>query len=339
MSTCSKYQKNLVLYFYEELNEVEKADFEAHLTVCPACQATLKQMQQLAEKIPANPLISPPNSLFATFRKSVFHKIANPRGNTYPPKWAPFSFLNPGPVFQFAFAVALILIGFFANDLLKTKVDQTSSDKIIQHLLGASQPIQLSEGRLLSGLANIEKVKYNPQDGTIEISYQTVNDLQLAGDFSHPAIQPLLEHSLLEETNPAVKLHTVKALNGIVRKGTPLNNEIVDALIALLKFEKNTGIRLQVIEVLSSLPLTDTIKDALLKILVSDSNSALRIAIFRALIESSIQPIEYEQFLRAAEQDTNSYIRYHASRIIEQLTKNESHPSASKKINEIMRKE
>ncbi|MBN2090957.1 zf-HC2 domain-containing protein [candidate division KSB1 bacterium] len=339
MSTCSKYQKKLVLYFYEELNEVEKADFEAHLMVCPACQSTLKQMQLMTEKIPANPLISPSNTLLTTFRKPVFQQTANSIANYSRPKWSPFSFLNPGPVFQFAFAIALVLIGFFANDFLKSKPKQPSADKIIQQLLGASQPIQLSGGQLLPGLANIEKVKYNPQDGTIEISYQTVNDIKLESDFSHPAIQPLLEYSLLEGTNPGVKLHTIKALNGIIRKGVPLNNEIIEALIALLKFEKNTGIRLQVIEVLSSLPLTDAIKDTFLKILVSDSNSALRIAIFRALIESSIQPIEYEQFLKAAEQDTNNYIRYHASRIIEQLTKNESHQSTLKNANEIMRKE
>lgn len=339
MNACSKYQKNLVLYFYQELTEAEKADFEAHLMVCSDCQSALTQMQQLAEKIPANPLISPSNSLLAAFRRAVFQKTANLSTGNSRHQWAPFSFLNPKPVFQFAFAAALVLIGFFANDLIKSKSNHPASDQIIQQLLGGSQPIQLTGRSLSPGLTNIEKVKYNPQDGTIEISYQTVNDIQLQGDFSNPAIQPLLEHSLLAETNPGVKLHTVKALNAIAGKGLQLNGEIVDALIALLKFEKNTGIRLQVIEVLASLPLSEGIKEVFFKILISDPNSALRIAVFRALVESSIQTNEYEQFLHAAEQDTNSYIRYHASRIIEQLTKTENEPSPSKNKNEIMRKE
>lgn len=339
MSTCSKYQKNLVLYFYNELSGIEKIDLEAHLLVCPACQSALQEMRRMAEKIPQNPMISPSNAILSAFRKSIFQKVVNIIPQNKTPEWVPFSFLKPTPAIQFVFAVVLVLIGFFANDLLKLKSEQVSSDKIIQQLLSASQPIQLSSGQLLPGLANIEKVKYNPQDGTIEISYQTVNDIKLQGDFSNPAIQPLLEHSLLEETNPGVKLHTIKALNAMAGKGYPLNHEIVNALIALLKIEKNAGIRLQLIEVLSNLPITDTIKDTFLKILISDSNSALRIAVFRALVESSIQPNEYEEFLKAAEQDTNSYIRYHASRIIEQLTKNVKSQPVSKNNNEIMRKE
>ncbi len=339
MSTCSKYQKNFVLYFYEELTGVEKTDLEAHLIVCPACQSALKQMCQMTGKIPPKPIISPSDAVLSAFRNSISQKIRSTAPQIKNPKWVPFSFLKPTPAFQLAFAIALVLIGFFANDLLKLPPGQLSSDRIIQQLLGTSQPIQLSDGQLLPGLAAIDKVKYNPKEGTIEISYQTVNAVQFQGDFSNPTIQPLLEHSLLEETNPGVKLHTIKALNAITGKGYPLNNEMVNALIALLKIEKNAGIRLQVVELLSNLPITDTIKDTFLRILIADSNSALRIAVFRALVENSIQPGEFEEFLKAAEQDTNSYIRYHAGRIIEQLTRNESHQSTSKNANEIMRKE
>ena len=38
MRICDKYKKNLVLNFYEELEDDEKAELEAHLHVCKNCR-------------------------------------------------------------------------------------------------------------------------------------------------------------------------------------------------------------------------------------------------------------------------------------------------------------
>ncbi|PIV31244.1 MAG: anti-sigma factor, partial [Zetaproteobacteria bacterium CG02_land_8_20_14_3_00_50_9] len=47
MQTCEKKRRDLVLYLYRELNEVEQADLLAHLQVCPDCRAELQELSKL----------------------------------------------------------------------------------------------------------------------------------------------------------------------------------------------------------------------------------------------------------------------------------------------------
>ena len=101
-------------------------------------------------------------------------------------------------------------MGFFIGRQTTGSVDK--NQVAFQNLIAANQQVQAANSEINPLLAGVEKVKYNSQTGEVELFYTTVNDIQLNGDLNSPTVRQMLSHAMLEEENPSVRLHAVKAL-------------------------------------------------------------------------------------------------------------------------------
>ncbi len=334
MQTCKKKRRDLVLYLYRELNEAESADLLVHLQGCPNCRAELKELAKFQQMIPEQPLLDPEESALQMLRNALSQKIRtrvkrSVRGRTWP---LAFSFLKPSPVYQVGFALLLVVLGYLFG-----RQSVQSEQANLQKLLTTNQQIQVANSEIDPLLASVEKIKYDPNSGVVEIYYTTVNDIELKGNLTSPAVQQMLRRAMLEENNPTLRLHAVKALKYLVEDQPSLKPELVSTLGSLLNSEQNLGVRLQILQILKNFPLNASVKDILIKVLLYDPDPALRIEAFTELTKQGLSQQDIGEFLAAAQNDSSEYIRFHSSRLIEQLRQN-SKPDQTAPV-KIMRKD
>jgi hypothetical protein len=317
MNRCKRYQKSLVLFLYKELDQLEKAEVAAHLQICSRCQAELAELRQLKAAIPEQPLSSPDEQTLKALRNALSHQVRRQARRTAGRRYWPFTFIQPVPAFQFGFVALLLALGFLIGRQTYPKVATHETD--IQDLLAASRQIQAANSAIDPYLAGVEKLKYDPATGQVEIYYNTVNDVRLRGDMADPAVRQVLRHAMLEETSPALRLHAIKAINAMAVKEQSLDPELIDAVQQVLEKEENQGVRLIALKILKSLPMSAVIKNMLVKVLLYDPNAALRIEAFEGLTGHKVSQEDVNHYLEAARQDTSSLIRYRANQFLEKL--------------------
>lgn len=322
MPKCKILEKNLVLFYYKELEPLEQAEVESHLQVCEKCRAVLHQLTQMLEQTPSKPLIEPAESQLQILRNVVSNKIAIQSKRPRRRHSNRLTNLLPRPVYQITFATLLVFVGILIGRFMEQPPAQPALS--LESLFAIERPIRHSIGVLEPFLGNIDQVKLNPAEGTIEISYNTINDVHLQGNLQHPTIRKMLKHALLEEGNPAVRLHAVKAIGKISTRDQQLEPELLETLLTLLSDEQNLGVQLQVLKVLKNIPMNTTIKDVLVRALMYNTNSALRMEAFRTLKNSKLSGSDQIVFLEIAKQDSNRFIRYQASGMEENLQNQKS---------------
>ncbi|MFQ5630748.1 MAG: zf-HC2 domain-containing protein [bacterium] len=319
MNACKNFEQDVVFYLYDELSEIEKADLEAHLQACATCQAELESLRAFHAAVPAKPLIEPEEASLQVLRNAVSLKIRNQQKSQEKHGWRLFSFVQPSPAFQFGFAVLLLAFGFLLGRQTFSSRPAPQNDLSLESLITASHQIQAVNSKIDPFLAGVEKLKFDPNTGMVEIHYNTVNDIALTGDLSNPMVRQMLRHAIVDEQNPAVRLHAVKAIGGMLPEETMLESDLVEALTWLLQNEQNKGVKLQTLRVLKALPLTTEIKNIFVRVLFYDKDTAMRIEAFKALSNERITGEDTDILLRAAEKDTSGYIKYRAEKMLQEI--------------------
>jgi len=230
------------------------------------------------------------------------------------------SFLQPAPALRVGFAVVLFVLGFvLGRQGLAPRTGTADAD--LQDLLTANRQIQSGNSAVDPLLASVERVQYDPQTGKIEIYYTTVNDIRLQGNMQNAAIKQLLREAILEEQNPTVRLHAVKAVTSIAETQTPLDKDILEALTFLLEKERNPGVRLKALGALATQLPNPYVKSTLIKILLDDPNPALRIEALEGLLAHQLSEEDINIFRSVSRQDPNSFIRARTEKAIAQYDK------------------
>jgi len=330
MKRCKTHRQNLLLYVYQELDEIAKAETEAHLQICHDCRAELAELQQLQAVVPDQPMLEPSKEELKILRNAFSLKMRARLAKSSRPKRRLSALLRPSPAWQIGFALLFLALGFVLGRRTVSPTTVTSKETNLQALLAASREIQIANSAIDPYLAGVEKLKYDPATGQVEIYYNTINDVRLRGDVADPAVRQVLRHAMLEESSPAVRLHAIKTVNAVAVRQQTLDPELVDAVEQLLEKEQNQGVRLMALKVLKALPMSATIKNILVRILLYDSNPALRIEAFEALTGQQVNEDDRGHYLEAAREDSSTYIRYRANQLIEKLEskkKEQSHTS------------
>lgn len=331
MKRHKDYRERLALYVYDELNDAERVELEAHLQACPECREELQQLRALRQAIPAKPLIEPDEATLQSLRNMVSYKIRSGKrrqggfGNFFA------SFLQPAPALRIGFAAVVFILGFFlGRQQLSPQPD--NADTVLQDLLTANRQIQSGNSAVNPLLASVERINYDPQSGNIEIYYTTVNDIRLKGKADNAAVRQLLREAILEEQNPTVRLHAVKAAESIAESPVGLDQDVLQALIFLLEKEQNPGVRLKVLRALSAQMPDPQVKSALTKILLDDPNPALRIAALEGLLAHPLSRADIDILKTVARRDPNSFIQSRAERKISEYGKTDTGDGGSPEI-------
>lgn len=325
MKAHEKYRKNLALHAFGELNEAERAELEAHLAGCAECRAELEQLRALRRAAPAQPAWEPDEAALQSLRNRVSREIRRRAHKSTGFGGQLLNFLQPAPLLRIGLAAALFIIGFFlGRQGLPSKPGD--ADAVLQELLTASGQVQSGNSAVNPLLASVERIEYDSQTGKIRIFYTTLNDIELRGNLlrqtgDDAAIRQLLREALLEEQNPAVRLHAVKAVTSLAEQNAPLGGDIIEALAMLLEKEQNPGVRLRVLRALKHAAPDPALKITLLRILLDDPNPALRIEALEALLSGELSAEDLNILKKVARQDSNSYVRSLAGQALDKAEK------------------
>lgn len=342
MSTpCSKYESLIAEALFGELSDEDRQRLEAHVETCDACAEELRSLQATLAVTAQRERPEPPESFWQNYgprlvrrmRRAEARTVATPSLRERLAAWWQHLIEVPPAMrwaLQGAVAVVLVAVGFGlgrqqaapsagpGSDTELFANTETITDATLATLISAEQPIESEHGTIRPHLANVRNITYDVQQGTVEIRYNTVNDIVIRGKPDDPAVQRLLRTAMLDEQNPSAQLN---ALQMVEQTSASADPELVQALTYLAKTEADPNMRFRAVRALRSLhndaPMSEDTRDVLINILLSGTNSALRIEALQALTESPSQASP--DYLYEVRNDSNSYVRYQAQQTLQTL--------------------
>jgi len=142
------------------------------------------------------------------------------------------------------------------------------------------------------------------------------------GSPDDPAIQKLLAYALVTEPNAGIRIQTVNTLAGSPHP--EIDAEIRTALLDVVQFDTNPGVRKQALQGLTRFPMDGDIKRALLLVLANDPNEGLRIDAINALLPAEAERGQDDpdilNVLRTRMQyENNNYIRLRTKTALQEV--------------------
>lgn len=312
-----KYKQWMVLEHYKELSDKEKAELNSHLKECNPCMQEFELLKSDLEKIPNEFNVKNEEQILNDARSRLRSLIIEENSKAARKKISKnlLSFIAP-PKFSFAFGgVALFLLGFLFSYLLL--INQNDNPFLSKNNEGNISYLN-EEGMRLN---NINFTYTNPNTGDIQVNFEAVKPVTVKGNIKDKNIQNILMYSMLEEKNPGTRLNTINFIRQ--EKNIQFDDEVKQAIITVVKYDQNPGVRMEALKLLSSLQLDKEVKNALLFILMNDKNSAMRIGAINKLADATnkgllLQNDDLNQLRRRLNTDKNNYVKLTVKKVLQE---------------------
>ncbi len=304
---CAWVKSQISLYVYNELDELERVEFEQHLQRCAACAAEVEQERRLHRTLDARERLEPNPNLLASCRIQLTETLEKERQRFgWAPVWEALRMLVR-PRFQPALAVlALLLVGFTAGWV-------ASSHRVPVPVLDRVAP---ADEYNIANISSIHAINSDAK-GNLEIVFDTTRRRVLHGSAEDPKVEQLLLYAARNYSNPGIRLDSIGLL-----KDRAADEEIRGALIAALRADLNAGVRLKALESLKAFSADAQVKQALLDALRADDNPGVRIQAIDQLgklRDQSTVPL----LQRLAASDPNNYVRMRSVSALRDLNASE----------------
>jgi anti-sigma factor RsiW len=307
---CELAHERIVTAAYGELPDEQMHELERHVHNCGECRAEREQLHALRVLAEANPVIEPDANLVARSRQRLEEAL-----DALPPKrW--YEWLSQRMINNFASlqaapigACLLLIVGAGAGVLGGYEVTQSRA----AHAAAEPQQAIAKPERVLqqSDIATISSIARVPNSQMVEVTYNQVVPQRLQGSLDDPAIRQLLMMASQNSESPSVRDDSVGLLVAECRAGHSCQAPgIRDALMMLLRYDQDEGVRAKALEGLQPYVAEDVrVRDAVLEALMNDSDPKIRISAI-----SIVEPVEADTSVRqvlhtVANSDENPHIR------------------------------
>ncbi len=322
-----KYKEWIKLTFYNELGSNEKEQLEKHLIICSECKAEFDEQKKLISFLSKEETSKDSRSdsqllnearreLRAALRVEIERKSLG--GNIFN---SIVGFLTTPYKFAVSGA-AVLLAGFLIGYLV---FNATAKKNIISPVIPVEtneqnvNDISLSQDNIQ--ITNVHFLNKNNESGEIEFTFDAVKPMQMKGNINDRRIQNILTYSMLNGQNAGVRLSSINAISD--NKKVNYDNDVKEALIRVVKFDENPGVRRQAIKLLNKFPYDDEIKHAYLYVLSNDTTSGMRIEAINSLFQAKKDGYNFDNqelsvFKKKVQTDNNNYIRYRAKTVLQE---------------------
>ncbi|HEV2988136.1 MAG TPA: HEAT repeat domain-containing protein [Candidatus Angelobacter sp.] len=300
---CNWIKDNLVLYIYEELADDAKYEFEHHVRQCSSCKEEVESALAFKSSMAARPVQEVSPNLLASSRMKLQESLEETqqlRG------WNRLAVDLAGWMQQIklapALSVALLMIGFAGGALTSYRLGinrGVAPEPVI--------PAPVTE----ANIAGIDSVAQDETSKRVVIRYNTLASQTAEGTTDDPRIQDLLVMGT-RTLRPDVRLQSIELLNA-----KSANDDIREALVASLRFDKNPGVRLAVLEGLKGYVRGDVrVRDALVEALIHDLNPGVRTTALGLLNPVRTDTSVHEALKMLAQHDKDDFIRSECKRVL-----------------------
>jgi len=307
---CELAHERIVTAAYGELPDEQMHELERHMTGCPDCHSDREQLLAMRILADALPVMEPPANLVARSRLRLEEAL-----DALPPKrWYErlsqrmtnnFAMLQAAPVA----ACLLLVVGAGAGILGGYEYAQGRA----AHAAGLP-PNPKAPGivdQQTAEITNISSIVRQPNSEMVEVRYNQVVPQQMEGSLDDPKIRELLMLASENSASAGVRDDSVCLLAAECRAGHSCQAAgIRDALMVVLRYDKNAGVRLKALDGLEPYVAADTrVRDAVLEALLNDADPRIRTKAVDIL-----EPVEADTSVRqvlhtVANSDQNPHIR------------------------------
>lgn len=299
---CDWVKENVVLYIYDELGDDAKYEFEHHVHGCLGCRHEVESALAFKKDMTAFPVQEVSPNLLAASRMKLQEELEH--AEQARSGWGMFVFDVAGWMHQLklapALTVALLMIGFTGGVITTWRV---SNHDGIQVPNTQDQPFA-------ANIAGIESVVSQPNSNQVQIKYDVLKPQIYVGAADDPQMQSLL---LAAQTSNNIDVRLVAT--GILKSRTQ-DDDVREALISSLRYDKNPGVRLSALDALKSYVRNDVhVRDAVVEALLHDSNPGVRQEAI-SLLDPVKADTSVREALRELLRDDNAFIRGQAQRYI-----------------------
>jgi hypothetical protein len=306
---CELAHERIVTAAYGELPDEQIHELERHMTGCPDCHRDREQLLAMKILADAHPVLEPPANLVARSRIRLEEAL-----DRLPPKrWYErltqrmtnnFASIQAAPVA----ACLLLVVGAGAGILGSYEYVQSRAARaggLAQTRVAVEPAPQSAE------IASISSIVRQPNSEIVDVTYNQVVPAHMQGSLGDPKIQELLMLASENSASPLVRDDSVGLLAAECRAGHSCQAAgIRDALMVVLRYDKNSGVRLKALDGLAPYIAADTrVRDAALEALLNDSDPRVRTEAVNIL-----EPVEADMSVRqvlhtVANSDQNPQIR------------------------------
>jgi len=294
---CEQVREQIPLYLYDELTADTRTALDDHVRTCSACAAELAAHQRLHERLNERPLRLPSPELVVECRSLLEERLAE-EAMGWRALLRAWLAGTPVPAASRALAVlGILILGFGAGWTMRPQVEAVPAATV-------SGPVTAGMTDLSNlRIAGIRQVAAEPQTGTVRLTVDAEQRLDLRGTVDDPGIQRLLIYAVKNYENPGIRRESLELLDR--RTNDP---EVRDVLIYALLNDRNDGVRRAALSALSELQWDEPIRQTLIQVLTQDANPGMRVASVNLLAEhadDSVVPV----FRQLSEKDKNPYVR------------------------------
>jgi anti-sigma factor RsiW len=307
---CELAHERIVTAAYGELPDEQVHELDRHVRACGACRTEREQLLALKVLAEANPVMEPDANLVARSRQRLEEAL-----DALPPKrwyeWLSQRMMNNFASLQAApiGACLLLIVGAGAGVLGGYEVTQSrAAHAAAQPQVAIVKPAAELQGAEISTISSIARV---PNSQMVEVTYNQVVPQRLEGSLDDPAIRQLLMMASQNSESPSVRDDSVGLLVSECRSGHSCQAAgIRDALMVLLRYDQDEGVRAKALEGLQPYVAEDVrVRDAVLEALMNDSDPRIRTSAI-----SLLEPVEADTSVRqvlhtVANSDENPHIR------------------------------
>jgi len=318
---CELAHERIVMAAYGELPDDAAHELDRHLASCPECHKEREQLRALKLLADAYPVDEPAANLVARSRLRLEDALDALPPKTWLERFAQrvsnnFASLQAAPVA----ASLLLLIGGGAGALGGYHVAQSRSAHDIETARLANLPGPAPASRA-EGVANISSIVRQPNSEQVEVRFNKLVPDEIKGSLDDPEIRQLLMLASGNATSDNVHDRSVELLADECRAGHGCKGGgIRDVLMFVLRYDRNSGVRLTALEGLQPYVTEDVrVRDAVLEALLNDGDPHIRTAAINML-----EPVDADTSVRqvlhtVAHSDRNPQIRLVSRQVLSRM--------------------
>jgi hypothetical protein len=310
---CELAQQKIALFAYGELPDDQCPALEGHLATCKRCQEEFAAVQALQQAMALAPAQEPSANLLAQARLRLEEALDNmPRTSwltrVQQSMFRGVSTLGRAPVA----ASALLVLGLGSGSWAGFQYAASHNHRPVAELAGAVE----ASGKI----ANVNSIVREPNSENVVVHFNRLVPETTQGSLDDPRIRELLVLGTQSQVNPAVAQNSVNLLAHECEAGHQCaNGPIRQALLVALRYDKNSGVRLNALNGLKPYVAEDMgVRDGVLEALLDDPDATVR---SRAI--ELLHPVEADSSVRevlhtVASEDDNPHIRTVSQEVLDQ---------------------
>jgi hypothetical protein len=312
----------LQLYLYDELSSDERHNVEELLSTSSEFRAELDVLKKLHQTLAHYRPVGVVDRSLEEVRNDLRAAIRRERSRKSLAQTIS-DFLAESVFSQYKIAlggVATIAAGFLLGYAVFYSPSQENG--LLYRQTSGGSSFDQSESQLM----NVRFLNQNSDDGTVDLTFDAVTPMHVKGNANDPRITQILARALVNERNPGVRLKTVSTISDQTKLQPSTEKEVKASLIAVLKYDQNPGVRKEALKALQKFPVNDDLIEAILFVLKNEKNTGMRIAAINFLDFSKLsgQPVDkdlLDMLKEKMQSDENNYIRIRGNAAFQEVRK------------------